>query len=111
MPSFALKTAPELHPVVLPSFYPTASINNNNKKTSLMSFDSLFVPIGCKWCFYNLQLCTHQDVLNASIEVKFFCTVIEQILWGLFSEGGVFSEICIFAMSLLSFIFTEGKLP
>lgn len=88
----------------------------NNKKTSLVSFDS-FVFCLCQLAVSDVSTicnCAHmdQDVLNASIEVKCFCIVIEQILWELFSEGGMFSEICLFTMSLLlSFIFTEKKLP
>lgn len=116
MPSPALKTVPQLHPVVvLPSsFYPIAC--TNNKKTSLVSFDS-FVFCLCQLAVSDVStICNcarmDQDVLNASIEVKCFCIVIEQILWELFSEGGMFSEICLFTMSLLlSFIFTEKKLP
>lgn len=73
----------------------------------------LFVPIGCKWCFYNLQLCTHGSRCFKCIywgEVLLYCNWAN--LWELFSEGGMFSEICLFTMSLLlSFIFTEKKLP
>lgn len=76
-----------------------------NKLGVFWFFCLLFVPIGCKWCFYNLQLCTHGSRCFKCIywgEVLLYCNWANS-MGTVFRRWYVFWNLPLYNVSVVKF--------